>query len=305
VIIIILNWNGKDDTTECLESLKEIRYENYEIIVVDNCSTDGSASLFEKEFPHVILIKNKKNLGFAGGMNVGIDYALKHKNPDYVLCLNNDTLVDNFFLTEMVKVAESDPKIGEVGPKIYDYYNRNVLESAGCDANLVLRRYRNIGYKKKDRGQYDQTRVTNALGGVCILFKRGVLERVKGFEPIYFANCEDLDICLRVKKEGYKLVYVHTSMVWHKGGASKGGKGSVRYDANQAYLDARNWPILVKRNANFIGFFLFLFFFISIWTPIFFVKCFSRGKLISIKNHIRGITDFMYHRGQTYVLQLQ
>jgi len=288
-----------------LESLKEIRYKNYEIIVVDNCSTDGSASLFEKEFSHVILIKNKKNLGFARGMNIGIEYALKNKNPDYILCLNNDTLVDDFFLTEMIKVAESDPKIGEVSPKIYDYYKRNVLESAGCDANLVLRRYRNIGYKKKDRGQYGKTRVVNALGGVCMLFKREVLERVRGFDPIYFANCEDLDMCLRVKKEGYKLVYVPASMVWHKGGASKGGKGSVRYDAIQVYLDARNWPILVKRNTHFVGFFLFSFFFISIWTPIFFLYCFTRGKPKSIKNHIRGITDFVRNREPTYVLHLQ
>ncbi|MCK4352495.1 glycosyltransferase family 2 protein [candidate division WOR-3 bacterium] len=120
VSIIILDWNGGKDIIECLKSIKGINYTNYELIVVDNASFDNSVNLIREKFPNIRIIQNKENLGFAGGMNTGIVQSVKCKvQSDYVLLLNQDTIVGKNFLKELVKVAESDPKIGIVGPKIY------------------------------------------------------------------------------------------------------------------------------------------------------------------------------------------
>ena len=124
VTIILLNWNGKEDTIECLESLKHITYPNYEILLVDNGSTDGSVECFRERYPGMEIIENGENLGFAEGNNVGIRRAMD-EGADYVLLLNNDTVVDPEFLGELVKVGESDPKIGIVGPKICYYNNKS------------------------------------------------------------------------------------------------------------------------------------------------------------------------------------
>src|SRR3989339_346256 len=121
VYILILNWNGKEDTLECLSSLKKIDYPNYKTIVIDNGSTDDSVKIINKKYPKIKIIENKKNLGYAEGNNVGIRYALKNK-ADYVLILNNDTIVDKKFLTELVKVGESNEKVGIVGPNVYCYF---------------------------------------------------------------------------------------------------------------------------------------------------------------------------------------
>ena len=126
VYIIILSWNGKGDTVECLRSLELLEYPNHKLLVVDNASSDGTAEAVRKEFPGVELIVNERNLRFAGGNNVGISYAVA-RGAHYVLLLNNDTVVDKALVRALVDVAESAPEIGMVGPKIYYYQDRNRL----------------------------------------------------------------------------------------------------------------------------------------------------------------------------------
>lgn len=119
-IVVTLNWNRKEDTIECLKSLLELDYANYEIVVVDNGSMDGSAQAIRQSFPNITVIENKENLGYSLGMNTGIKYALE-QGVKYVLIMNNDTVIDKGALTELVKVAESDPTIGFVTGKAYFY----------------------------------------------------------------------------------------------------------------------------------------------------------------------------------------
>ena len=129
VSIIILNWNGLEDTIECLESLKKITHPNYEVIVVDNGSEGNDAQMLQERFgDYIHIIRNDKNYGFAGGANIGMRYVLNNSAADYVLLLNNDTVVDPEFLTELVKVAEADPAIGITGGKIYYYDNPGQLQ---------------------------------------------------------------------------------------------------------------------------------------------------------------------------------
>ena len=201
VSIIILNWNGWKDTIECLESLYQITYPNYDVIVVDNGSKDSSVKKI-KEYCHgqtkvqskffiynpnnkpikiieytgeeveagkgkerklenapsnkkLTIIKNEKNYGFAEGNNIGIRYALG-KGIDYVLLLNNDTVVDQNFLTELVRVAESEEYSGIIGPKLYFYKNKNRIYSVGGRINFWTSEISHIGYNEVDPGHYTQ-----------------------------------------------------------------------------------------------------------------------------------------------------
>ena len=209
VSIIILNWNGKDDTVECLESLKKIDYQNYDIILVDNGSTDGSQEIIKKNYPYVKLIENYKNLGFAEGCNIGI----KASTSGYLLLLNNDMIFDRNMINELLVVMESDKKIGLVSPKMYFYDKKNVIWSVGG----ILRKYSTWtrGYNEIDSGQYDTVADIDFWSGCCLI-KRKVLDEVGLFDPEFFVYLEDVDLCLRIKKAGYRVVYAPKAVLWHK-----------------------------------------------------------------------------------------
>jgi len=169
VFIIILNWNNWLDTFECLESLKNNDYPNYEVVIVDN----GSDEKPQSPNPDIKIIYNKENLGFSEGNNVGIKYALEH-GADYVLLLNNDTVVSNDFLSKLVKAAESNEEIGMVGSKIYFYDQKDRIWFAGGKVNWLYNKGTMRGYNEIDKGQYDLPEIqeTDYLTGCCILVKK-------------------------------------------------------------------------------------------------------------------------------------
>ena len=296
VAIVILNWNGKILTSRCIKSIKRINYSNYKIVVVDNGSTDDSPSYIAKKFPDVLLLKNRKNLGFAGGMNIGIKHSIEVLSSDYILILNNDTIVDKYFLMEMIKAAQRDQKIAALQPKILFYDRKNVIQSAGRNFNLVLSLNRCRGSGKEDKGQYDLVSTMKSLDGVCILFKRHIFKEVGFFDEIFFANCEDIDIAIRIINAGYKIIYVPSALVWHVWAASVGGTWSPL----KKYLNARNLPILAKKHTSKIEYFLFWFIFLFVWTPFFFGYWLINNKIRLFKYHIYGISDFLSKRRLRY-----
>jgi len=215
VSIIVLNWNGLEDTIECLESLKKIIYPNYEVIVVDNGSDGDDADILLKKFgDHIHVIHNDKNYGFTGGNNIAIKYALK-KDADYILLLNNDTIVAPDFLSRLVEVAASNPKIGLLGPKIYLYSEPNRIWFAGGKISF-LSTHSNRGYMAIDRGQFDKVESVDFLSGSCMLIKRSVLESAGLLDPIFFFSFEDIDLSLRSIVAGFTNIYVPSSKIWHK-----------------------------------------------------------------------------------------
>ncbi|MBU1298073.1 MAG: glycosyltransferase family 2 protein [Bacteroidetes bacterium] len=222
VYIIVLSWNGKADTLECLSSLKELVYPNYRVLVVDNASSDGSAEEVKSQFPDVELIVNKENLRFAGGNNVGIEYAVS-KNADYILLINNDTIVDNNFLSELVRTAESDNEIGMVGPKIYYYSEPNRIWYAGGKIELWKGWLSHIGVRELDNGQYNQTKETDFISGCCLLVKSEVIKKVGLLDTAYYIYGEDVDWCVRASRAGYRLMYEPKAIIWHKLSVSTGG----------------------------------------------------------------------------------
>jgi len=247
VFVIIVHLNGKTLLAECLNSLRKVDYPPYEVIVVDNGSSDGSRDFLRASYPGVKLIENATNLGFGGGNNLGIRYALG-KNPDYLLLLNNDTLVDPSFLRELIAVAEEDPKIGIAGPKIYYDARPEKIWFAGGAVNLFAGLIRHRGIRKMDRGQYDEIEEVDYITGCCLLIKREVITHLGTFDPIYDpAYYEDVDLCLRAKSAGYRVVFVPRAKVWHKISASGGGE----YSSFKIYLKTRNYFKLLKIHTKF------------------------------------------------------
>ncbi|MCK5084504.1 MAG: glycosyltransferase family 2 protein [Candidatus Pacebacteria bacterium] len=247
VYIIVLNWNGKEDTLECLESLEKINYSNYKIVVVDNGSEDDSVSETKKQFPKVKIIENKKNLGFAGGNNVGIKYAI-NSGARYVLLINNDTMVEENFLSELVEVGESDEKVGVLGSKIYFHSEPDRIWFAGGKVSWLKNKGTHIGLDQIDNGQYDKIKETDYLTGCCLLIKREVIEKIGVLEEDYFLYYEDTDFSLRAKNANYKIVYVPKSKIYHK--ISRSTKpGSSDY----IYYHTRNGLVMARRTGSLLS----------------------------------------------------
>ena len=216
VSIVILNWNGLNDTAECLESLKKITYPNYNIIVVDNGSIGNDAEELKTRFSDYIdLIKNDRNSGFAGGTNVGINYALGKLQPDYILSLNNDTAVEPQFLDRLVEAMERDHSIGISCPKICFYDFPNHIQTMGNILNIKRGQETPIGTGEDDQGQYDNLHDIDFIGP-CFLIRTDVIQNVGLFDEDFFCYWEDVDYCFRIRKAGYRIVCTSKAKIWHK-----------------------------------------------------------------------------------------
>lgn len=250
VSIIILNWNGWRDTIECLESLEKINYQNYEIVVVDNSSKDDSVPqikkyLSESKFQNLKFKVQNSNLGFAGGSNKGIEYAVKN-GADYILLLNNDTLVEPDFLNEMVKIGEGDKKIGLIGPKIYFYPPENPPRAWFCGGKINWLKTRGSHIKHGLSEKPEIPKTSDYLTGCCLLIKRKVIEKIGGLSEEYFLYYEDTDYCLRAQKFGWQCVYAPSAVIWHK--ISRSAK---EFSPSYIYYHTRNGLMLARKNNPF------------------------------------------------------
>jgi len=234
ISIIILNWNGKKFLKKCLTSIIDTTYQNYEIIVVDNGSSDESIELIENEFPYVKLIKNNENLGFSKGNNIGI----KNSKGNYLLILNNDTeILDKNWLNNAIKIFESDKEIGIVGCKLI--YPNGKLQHAGGKFNFLKPSVSILKGNKEDSNkiEYNEEGVVDWVCGAAMFVKREVIEKIGMFEEMFSpAYYEDTDFCMRVRKAGYKIVYAPTIEILHYESPSKKQYKSEYMD----YILARN-----------------------------------------------------------------
>lgn len=256
VSIIILNFNSFEDTSECLYSLKNINYKNYEIVLVDNCSTDGSFEKLSSEFKEYKILKSNENLGYANGNNLGIKYAFNQK-AEYICLLNNDVVVEKDFLVNIIKAFKKDSSIGLAGPCICKYKEKNVIQAMGANINLYTgltqRRLKNSNYK--DIPHKDV--FVDYLGGACFVCKREVFEKIGLIPENYFLFFEETEFCLNAQKIGYSLLCVYNSRVYHKGSSTIG-----KYNGLSYYFLNRNRVIFIRRNANSFQkavFFLYIF----------------------------------------------
>jgi len=293
VSIIILNWNGWKDTIECLESLYRINYPNYEVILVDNASSDDSVEMLEKWAKgreKLFLLKNDKNYGFTGGNNIAIKQILQEGRSEYILLLNNDTVVSEDFLKELVKVAESRKNIGIVGPKIYNYdgnKRQKIIQSAGSAINLYTGNITMYGNNQIDRGQFDDIRAVGYISGACLLIKCEAVQKIGLLNDNLFAYFEDVDWCLKAKEKKYDVVYAPASVIWHKL-----GKSSSKIPERLMYYRVRNRFLLEKRFASQFQYIFFLGFYFLVMCPLWIVRCLLVRKPPKLLKHfLLGLKD--------------
>jgi len=322
VSIIILNWNGWEDTIECLKSVYEITYENYDVIILDNGSLDDSATRIAEfcrnmadqaticigfdehitshaenaenprpekgsdEHPSTIrgsrLIVSDKNVGFAEGNNIAISYALRASNPDYVLLLNNDTVVDREFLSELVSVAESGPEIGIAGPKTYYYDSKggkNVIRTVGCEMTMWKGMPRILGYGEIERGQYKDVRDVDHVSGACMLIRTDLIRKVGFLDSRLFCYWEENDYCYRSRRIGYRTVVVPDAVIWHKMPTPRKGRESIYYLTRN-----RLWIVGAYAERRDLVLFMIYYFTWAIW--------FNSGYFIIYRRDLKELAFF-------------
>ncbi len=255
--IVTVNYNGLKDTCELIDSVKRtVVTLSYELIVVDNASASSEADLIKSRYPWIILVKNKENLGFAGGNNAGLLVS----RGKYILLLNNDTLVKDDSFHFLIERLESDPLAGAVSPKIKFSFSPEIIQFAGYTrlSGITLRN-RTIGFGEEDKGQYDAPSIIPYLHGAALMVKREILEKVGCMPEIYFLYYEELDWCVKMTRSGYKLYYEPQCAVYHKESQSTGQDSPLR-----TFYITRNRLLFAFRNLSGITKYLSIFYQISV-----------------------------------------
>ena len=247
VTVIVLNWNGKDLTIECLESLKQVNYSNFNILVVDNGSTDGSVELLKEKFPEVSILVLEKNLGYAAGNNRGFA-SLKPDPPEFVIFLNNDTIVDENFIGPLVKQLLTHKKASQTVPKIYYENDPKLIWYAGGIVNLWTGSIYHLGIRQYDGPAYSKTHKTKYATGCCFCMRYEEFKEFGGFDEAFPMYSEDVDLSLWIRAAGKQVWFVPDSKIWHKVSASLGGAFSF----GKMVRKARGIFLLIKKHANLV-----------------------------------------------------
>lgn len=282
VSIILVNYNNYQDTIDCVNSLLSTNYKNIEIIVVDNLSTNDSLPILKSEFENIKsihLIMSNQNLGFSGGNNLGIKYVLE-KCTDYVLLLNNDTVVEKDFLDKVIQYYEKHNEIGIMTGKIKYFYDQSRIWYAGGDFNRLKARAQHIGSNSEDNGSFDKIKVITFACGCYMLIRAKVFNKVGLMPEEYFLYCEDVAYSLKIQSYGYKLVYFPESVIYHKVSASTGASSKMR----QYYICRNGYYLIKKQYSGLKKYFAFLFYTYFMLKKIVYDKC-------SVSIIIKGLVD--------------
>lgn len=244
VWIIILNWNGCDDTIECVESCLKIDYEPTQILIVDNHSTDSSSENFRRHFPNLPLIVTAENVGYAGGNNVGIKYAM-NQGADYIFVLNNDVVVEPTVLAKLLGGMQAFPRATIAAPKVRYYDDRNVINSLGTSLDWFRLRPHLGECGQRDQGQYTRVAKKDVLVGCALMIRCDALKEIGLFDEKFFMIHEDADWCLRNLRRGYENIVVPEAVVYHKG-----SKTSRPFSELTHYYSVRNFLYMCHKNAR-------------------------------------------------------
>jgi GT2 family glycosyltransferase len=238
VTVVIPNWNGERFLGLCLGSLREQSFRDFETILVDNGSVDGSRGFVKEHFPEVKVVPLGENRGIAAAFNAGIEAS----GAEYVVLLNNDTELDPGWLEALARAAEDRPESGHFASRLVDFYDRSVLDGAGDAMRLSGLPYR-LGHGERDRGRFDKPGYVFGACAAAALYRREMLDEVGLFDEDFVSYCEDGDLSFRAQLAGYRCFYVPGAVVYHMGSASTGGKRSP----TATRLGSRNsFSLLVK-----------------------------------------------------------
>lgn len=258
VSIISINYNDAAVTMDMLASLQQLSYTNYEVLIIDNASPTDNPDIIKDTYPNITLIKSDKNLGFAGGNNLGVHAA----KGAYLLFINNDTIVPSGFIEPLVKTLQNDASIGMVSPKIKFHWNSTLIQYAGYTpmSHWTIRN-NSIGYHQKDDGRFDQEGETESIHGAAMMIPKTVIDKVGTMPEIYFLYYEEHDWAQMIKRAGFKIYYQPKSYILHKESLSTG-----KFSPLKTYYIARNRIVFARRNFSTLHLFVSIAFqsFVSI-----------------------------------------
>jgi GT2 family glycosyltransferase len=245
----MLTMNQREKTLRCLESFNSVQTP-YRLLLWDNGSEDGTEEAVREAHPEVLVYRSPSNLGAAGGRNAAAEQAIRDVNPTYLLFIDNDTVVTPGFLDPLLEPFGNDPGLGQTSAKIRYLKDPNRLNAAGgARISFSLGTTTVTGSGEIDRGQYDEPGECIANGG-CTLVRRDVFERLNGFDTRFDPyGFEDLDFSLRVRKDGFRCLYVPSSLVYHDPSRTSVGD---RYNATYAAQKARTWMIMLWKHASLL-----------------------------------------------------
>ncbi len=280
--IITVNFNGLNDTCALIESIHF--NENMEVIVVDNASKQNEASIIQKQFPQVKVIRSEKNLGFAGGNNLGI----KEAKGKYLFLVNNDTAFKDFNVESLIARLESSPKAGIVCPKIRFAWGKNPIQFAGyTPLSKITVRNQAIGFGEEDKSQFDTAHPTPYAHGAAMLIKREALKKVGLMPGDYFLYYEEIDWSMMFTRAGYEIWYDPACTLYHKESQSTGPNSPLR-----TYYITRNRLLLVKRNWQGIYKYFAYLYLTCLVAPRDIIKYLIKGRLDLSKAVCKGVWDF-------------
>lgn len=282
--IITINYNGVKDTLELIES---IPFNNdLEVIVVDNASKEDETSTISERYPQVKVIRSNKNLGFAGGNNLGIKEAKGY----YILLINNDTYFKDFNIDKLINRLESSEKIGIVCPKLRFAWGNNPIQFAGYTplSNITLRNYA-IGFGEDDNGQYNTAHPTPYAHGAAMLIKHEAIQKAGLMPECFFLYYEEIDWSMMFTRAGYEIWYDPRCTVYHKESQTTGQNSPLR-----TYYITRNRLLLVKRNYKGFNKYLSYIYLIGIVATRDIIKYTLQGRFDLVKSVCRGIKSFIF-----------
>ena len=239
VVVLILSYNGKPLLEDSVDSYLKNNYPNFEVVVIDNGSSDDTKEYVETNFPEAKVIRIEKNRGYSGGFNFGLNHAFNDLKADYVVITNNDVKADENVISALTKVAVQDDTIGFVTGKVYYFDYPDTLQTVGKYEDSIYWNGRHMGLREKDSGQFDQVAERHFIDDVFMLVSKKLYFEVGDYDTTFFIQSEEYDWMARAKDKGYKIMYTPEAKIWHKESMTIGKRSALK-----AYFDSRN-PMLV------------------------------------------------------------
>lgn len=286
VLIIILTWNHWEVTRHCLDSLRRLTYPNYQVLVVDNGSSDDTVAQIREQYPEVMLLENGRNLGFAAGCNVGLRYALE-RETDYVFLLNNDTEIPPGLLDVLVPEAESLPRLGILSPELrYDHEPDRIWFRGSYRHPLTLEAtdFGPLGPRRIRR--QDSARAVDYLFGTAMLIPNQALQAVGLFDESFFMYYEDMDLSIRMQRAGYRLYSTTRTALTHQVAASTDEHSDFRY-----YHKARSSVIFFRKHAGWLRRLLVIIPYRTGSMISTVTRLASKGEWATVRAYLRGLGD--------------
>ena len=288
IFLIILTYNQKKKTLECLSNLFNTKDKEFKVILWDNGSQDDTLATVRENYPDVIVRYNETNLGVAGGRNASAQLAIKEFGATHILFLDNDILVEPGFVGALYKPFESDLQIGQTQAKLRFMHDRSLInDGGGAHISYVFWRVKPVGFGEEDKGQYDAPKPCISCGG-AMMVRTDVFQQLKGFDPLFGPfGPEDLDFSLRLQKAGYKAMYIPKAVGYHQVSHTFGEGYSEEYARHKS----RHWLLFMRRHATVwqkLAFYI-------IGAPILAIQVIFREARRRNLGAIRGLVQGLFH----------